>query len=380
MNIWFIFWSRTTEHDVSISSAFGIMQWFVKNTDHKVFPIYITTSWQWVYEPWFLDKEKVKELPHKDYSDLDFSIDFSKTWKFHAFQRKKSMFWKNTELDLDVMFLMLHGKNWEDWSVQWIMEILDVPYVSTGVLWSSVWMNKVVMKDVFKANNIPCVRSISLCSMPKDLHEIEESWYPIIVKPANLWSSIWVSKVTNKKELEQWLEVAFFYDSMVICEKAVENLVELNCSILIDKGEIKHSVIEKVWNSGVFLSFDEKYIHNWWTMQWIEEKVQIPAKIPHDLETKIYEICERVGKIMMIDWWAPRIDFLWDEKNNDLYVNEINTIPWAMQLHLWQASGMWIDEFFKILLDNAFYRQELKNKKSVEFSSSVIDLTVDLKK
>ena len=83
---------------------------------------------------------------------------------------------------------------------------------------------------------------------------------------------------------------------------------------------------------------------------------------------------------MIIDWWAPRIDFLWDEKNNDLYVNEINTIPWAMQLHLWQASGMWIDEFFKILLDNAFYRQELKNKKSVEFSSSVVDLTIDLKK
>ena len=380
MNIWFIFWSRTTEHDVSISSAFGIMQWFLKNTWHKVFPIYITSKWQWVYEPWFLEKEEVKNLPNKDYSDLEFCIDFSKLWKFHAFQKKKSIFSKPVELDLDVMFLMLHGKNWEDWSVQWIMEILNVPYISPSVLWSSLGMNKVAMKDVFRANNIPCVDSVNLFSIPDKLDGIEKLWYPIFIKPANLWSSIWVSKANNKEELKQWLEVAFFYDSVVICEKAVENLVELNCSILADKWEIKHSVIEKVWNWGVFLSFDEKYINNWGTMQWIEEKVQIPANIPQDLEKEIYEICKKVGKIMMIDWWAPRIDFLWDSKNNKLYVNEINTIPWAMQLHLWQASGMGIQEFYNILLDNAFYRNEMQNKKSVEYSSSLVDLTVNLKK
>ncbi|MBQ7074763.1 hypothetical protein IJM86_07125 [bacterium] len=118
MNIGFIFGSRSTEHDVSIASAFGIMQGFLKNTAHHLYPIYITTSGQWVYEPDFLDPAKVNDLLHKDYSDLDFSIDFSKMGRFCATQKKKSFFKKPQHLELDLVFLMLHGKNGEDGTVQ----------------------------------------------------------------------------------------------------------------------------------------------------------------------------------------------------------------------------------------------------------------------
>ena len=380
MKIWVIFWSRSTEHEVSIASAFGIMQGFLKNTSHQVFPIYITSNGQWVYEPDFLDPAKVNQLIHKDYSDLSFSIDFSKTGKFCAVQKNKSFFKKPVHLDLDLMFLMLHGKNGEDGTVQWIMETLDVPYVSPSVLGSASGINKVAMKELFKANDIPMVQQVFLNTTPEDLTEIEKLGYPIFVKPATLGSSIGVTKADDRKSLENGLEVAFHYDHSVICEKGVENLVELNCSILIDKGEIKHSLIERVNTKASFLSFDEKYIAWGGTMQGIEEKVQIPAKIPEHVESKIYELCEKVAKALHIDGGAPRIDFLRDEKNDLLYVNEINTIPWAMQIHLRTASGMDIKDFYNTLIDTAFYRQAQQHAVSTDFSSSIVDLTVHLKK
>lgn len=380
MNIGFIFGSRSTEHDVSIASAFGIMQGFLKNTAHHLYPIYITTSGQWVYEPDFLDPAKVNDLLHKDYSDLDFSIDFSKMGRFCATQKKKSFFKKPQHLELDLVFLMLHGKNGEDGTVQWIMEILDVPYVSPSLIGSACGINKIAMKELFKANEIPMVEQIFLTKQPEDLSEIEAMGYPLFVKPANLGSSIGVSKVDNREELEQGLEVAFHYDHEVICEKGVENLAELNCSILIDKGEVRHSLIERINTKANFLSFDEKYIAGGGTMQGIEEKVQIPAKIPEHVENEIYELCTKVAKALHIDGWAPRIDFLRDEKNDKLYVNEINTIPGAMQIHLRNASGLEVKDFFNTLIDSAFYRQKQKHEVSTDFSSSIVDLTVHLKK
>jgi D-alanine-D-alanine ligase len=115
-------------------------------------------------------------------------------------------------------------------------------------------------------------------------------------------------------------------------------------------------------------------------MQGIEEKVQIPAKIPSHLEKHVYELCETVAKALHIDGGAPRIDFLRDEKNDQLYVNEINTIPGSMQIHLRDASGIKITEFFDILIENAFWRRDQEKLKSIEFNSSIVDLTVNFKK
>jgi D-alanine-D-alanine ligase len=186
--------------------------------------------------------------------------------------------------------------------------------------------------------------------------------------------------VNDEKELQQALEVAFHYDHQVICEKAVENLVELNCSILIEKGKVRHSLIEKIATKASFLSFEEKYLNEGGTMQGIEEKVQIPAKIPSQVEQQIYTLCEQVAKALCIDGGAPRIDFLRDEKNDQLYVNEINTIPGSLQIHLRDASGVKIKDFFQLLIDQAFWRREQEQKKSVSFTSSIVDLTVNYKK
>ena len=382
MNIWFLFGSQSTEHEVSIASAFGIMQGFLKNTDHKVFPLYITTKGQRVYEPDFLDPKQVNTLIRKDYSDTQFSIDFSKTGKLYATQKKQGVRGKKSDLELDLLFFMLHGKNGEDGTAQGICQILDIPFVSPWVLGSAIGMNKVVMKDVFKSHEIPQTKYIILSQGEETARakEVEQLAFPLFVKPANLGSSIGVSKVHNEKELQQALEIAFHYDHQAICEQAVSNLVELNCSIIAHKGEIKTSCIEKISTNAHFLSFEEKYLNEGGTMHGIEKKVEIPAKIPAHVEKQVFALCQQVGRVLHVDGGAPRIDFLWDEKNDILYVNEINTIPGAMQLHLWNASGVRTEEFFDMLVENAFWRRDQEKQKSIEFSSSIIDLTVNFKK
>lgn len=380
MRIWVIFGSKTTEHEVSIASAYWIMQWLLKHTSHDIYPIYITKSWQWIYERDFLQISSLKELINKDYEKYEFNINFNCKWKFLAKQKISSIIPKTTHLELDMLFLVFHWKNWEDWSVQWVFQMLDIPYVSTGILWSAIWINKVIMKDILKANNLPIVEYVTFFQWEENIDEIEKLWYPIFVKPANLWSSIWISKVNNKEELLQAIEVAYFYDNQIICEKAVNNLIELNCSILIDKWNIITSLIEKVSTKSNFLSFEEKYINDWWTMQWIKSKVEIPARIPSHIEKHIYELSRKVWKVLQIDWWAPRIDFLREENTDNIYINEINTIPWAMQLHLRTASNISINKFFDTLIENSLYRQQQIKSKSDNFESQVIDITVNFKK
>ena len=121
-------------------------------------------------------------------------------------------------------------------------------------------MNKIAMKDLFQANDIPQVKHLVLQNITEK-EKIKNLNFPLFVKPANLGSSIGVSKVHSEAELQQALEVAFHYDHQVICEQGVENLVELNCSILAYKGEIRHSFIEKIATKADFLSFEEKYLN-----------------------------------------------------------------------------------------------------------------------
>lgn len=380
MKVWVIFGSKNTEHDVSIASAYWIMQWLIKNTEHEVYPIYITKEWKWIYDKSFLQINNLKELTEKNYDKYQFNIDFSRQWKFYARQKILSFVSNVTDLELDVMFLILHWKNWEDGTAQWLCQMLDVPYVSTSALGSAIWINKSAMKDVLKSNNIPVVDYISFLQWDEDINQIEKLWYPIFVKPANLGSSIWISKVNNKDELMQAIEVAYFYDNQIICEKWVKNLIELNCSILVDKDQIIVSEIEKVSTKADFLSFEEKYINDGGTMQWVEAKVEIPAKIPSEIQNKIYELSKKSAKALQIDWWAPRIDFLREDWSSNVYVNEINTIPWAMQLHLWLASWFTTTSFLNKLIDTAIYRRDKMKSKSNNFNSSVIDITVNFKK
>lgn len=379
-NIWVFFGSKTAEHDVSITSAFVIMKWLEKITDYEVFPIYITNKWKWVYNRDFVDIKKIKDF---DFSWVELSLNlWENDSKMHLTQKQKWLFGSKDEIVLDVAFHILHGLAWEDGSIQWLCELLEIPYVWPWILGWATTLDKIITKDLFKANNLPIVPYLYFTKWEAVIENIEKTLnYPMFVKPYNLWSSIWISKVENIDELKNAIEVAEHFSSEIIVEEWVSNLIELNCAVCEKNGEIITTFVEQPSADSNFLSFEKKYLVNddwWWTMTGNKKIVKIPADIPTDIATKIQEMSKKIFKLFRLGW-APRIDFLYDEKNNLLYVNEINPIPWAMQMHLWEKSGISQIEFLQILIDSAIKQAE-KRKVNIDFKSDILNHTISFMK
>lgn len=381
INVWVIFGSRSVEHDVSITSAYGVMKWLEKSGKYNIYPIYIKQDGKWIYNNDFQDINNFKDT--SKYDNLSFEIDMTSMKKFKFSQTKKwGMINKKETFELDVVFLVLHGVKWEDGTIQWIMELLDIPYVSTSVLGSAVWMNKALMKDVFKSNDIPITNyTVIYKDEDIDFEKLENTIkYPMFVKPCNLGSSIWISKADNIEDLKNAIEIAFYFDNEVIIEQAVPKPIELNCSVAQLHSEIITTHVEQPITKEEFLTFTEKYVStDGGTMQWVKNKVKIPADISPELTQDIKSLTKKVYKILKCDGGAPRIDFLYDTVENKLYVNEINTIPGVMQLHLWVRSGYDVSQWFDWLIQTAFDRV-FQNQRNIDFKSNIIDHTIEFKK
>lgn len=377
MNIWVVFWSRSAEHDVSITSGYAVMMGLKKNTDHKVFPIYITREWKWIYDPAFIEINSFTTFDDNNYKSTDFQIDFSKSKKFCFTQSTWWVFGKKVSVELDFIFPVLHGMNGEDGTIQGIFDMLQVPYMGPSVQGSAVGMNKIVMKSVFKSNDIPLVPFITATQSTynKD-YTLKELWLPLIVKPANLWSSIGISKVESADDLDNAVEIALHYDSYIMVEKCVPNLMELNCSVSEVNWEIVTTVVEQPIGSTEFLSFEEKYVaDDGGTMQWLKNRVNIPAKISPELSDRIQDYCKVIYSNLFCKWGAPRIDFLYDSVTKELYVNEINTVPGALQMHLWDKSGYPVGVFLQNLIDTGIAKS-LERKVNIDFESNIIGHTI----
>lgn len=198
---------------------------------------------------------------------------------------------------IDVVFPVLHGKNGEDGTIQGLCEMLRVPYVSPSVLGSALALNKIAMKEMFQSLGLPITKfrafhegeNIDYAMFGTDLR------YPLFVKPANLGSSIGVSRAMDETELRQAIEVAFHYDSDIIVEEGVSNLRELFQCVMEQDGKIVTSLIQQPVTDGKFLSFDEKYTgESGGTMQGLEAKVITPAPIPELRTAEIGEMSKRI--------------------------------------------------------------------------------------
>lgn len=378
-NVWVFFGSRSAEHDVSITSAFVVMKW-LKEAWYNIFPIYINNLWKWIYNNDFSDIKKIKNF---DASWIEISL---KLWevdnKMHLEQARKWIFSITKHIELDIAFHVLHWLAWEDGSIQGLCELVWIPYIWPGILWGSTTLDKIITKDIFVSNNLPIVPYVHFEKGTANLSEIESKLnYPMFVKPFNLGSSIWVSKVGNTDELKNAIEVAEHYSNEIIVEEGVNNLIELNCAVCEKDWEVITTLVEQPTTNANFLSFEEKYIStdSWaWTMSWNENKVHIPALIPENVAKDIQNMSKKIFKIFKL-WGAPRIDYLYDEKNDKLYVNEINPIPGAMQMHLWDKSGLSQVEFMHTLINSAITQNARRNV-NTEFKSNILDHTISFMK
>ena len=378
LNIAVVFGGKSVEHDVSIVSAQIVMENLRKLGKYNVLPIYIDKYGSFQYHDSLQYMETFKDCQKCDFKDFaGYLVELDAKAKGLKITKKKGMFGGSDTLDIDVLFPVMHGMNGEDGTIQGLAEILNCPVTGCGVLGSAVGMDKVMMKDIWKANAIPMVKS--LWFMRKDwgnnaaeiYAKIEkELKYPLFVKPANLGSSIGISKAKDRQGLEFAMEVAAHYDRKIIVEEGVTNLVEINCSVLGNDEPIS-SLLEQPASYEDFLTFEEKYINDGGTMKGIESKVKIPAELDEKMTKEIQAMAVKVYQVLDCAG-TSRVDFLVDKDTNKFYANEINTIPGSLQLHLWEASGFSGEEIVDKIIQLALEKYEEKQSFMTLFDSDIL--------
>lgn len=261
--------------------------------------------------------------------------------------------------DVDVFFPVLHGPFGEDGTIQGLLELADAAYVGAGVAGSSVGMDKGIFKDVMRANGIPIVESLLVMrsAVEKDLNaliaQIEKMGdYPFFTKPANLGSSVGISKCVSRSDLAEGLMEAARYDRRVIVERGVGNVREIEVSVLGNE-DPQTSVCGEVLPSREFYSYESKYVDG-------TSGLIIPAQLPADMVEKIREYAVRAYKAIDCAGMA-RADFFVEQDTNRIYLNELNTLPGftsiSMYPKLWQASGLAYPQLVDRLIELALERK-----------------------
>jgi D-alanine-D-alanine ligase len=282
---------------------------------------------------------------------------------------------------IDIAFPAFHGMNGEDGTVQGIFELMDIPYVGCGVLGSSVGMDKVLMKDVYKANGLPIVdytwfyRSKWLKDRDEVINQIEEKLsYPMFVKPANLGSSIGITKAKDRDGLISAIEIAIKYDRKIIIEKAVENLREINCSVMGFDEEVMTSLCEEPVGWEEILTFEDKYVKsNEKGGKTSGERRIIPADIKEEIASEIEDLAKKA--FITIDGrGVSRIDFLLDE-NNNVFINEINTLPGSIAFYLWEGKGYPFVKLIDELINIAVKVHEEKKSNIYSYEANLLNRT-----
>jgi D-alanine-D-alanine ligase len=376
-NVAIIFGSRSAEHEVSIITAHQLIGVLDKNK-YEIIPIYITKDGDWLTGEKLLNINAfTKSLPTPATFDRAY---ISPSPQDRCVVREKSgLFRSSKRIPIDVAFPVIHGPHGEDGTLQGLLELAGIPYVGAGVLGSAVGMDKIVMKAVFRENNLPTVNYIWCTtnewkSKPMEIIKgIEDALnYPVFVKPANSGSSIGVSKAQNTEGLKFALDVASQYDRRIIVDAGVEEVIEVNCSVM-GNYDLVASVCEQPISTGELLSFDDKYTHEDGATSGMNgaERV-IPAPISAELTNEIQELSKKAFRVLDCKGIA-RVDFLVDKRTEKPYVNEINTIPGSFSFYLWEHAEIEFSQLADKLIELAFEVHKEKSQITYSYSSNLLN-------
>lgn len=374
-----LFGGRSVEHEVSVITAMQIIENMDKSLYRPV-PIYVNKDGEWLTGQSLMEFDNYKKNTFKDGKQVVLSPNHN-DGNLYLHPEKSGMFGKKIVESIDIFFPAFHGTNGEDGSIQGLLELTNKPYVGAGVLGSSVGMDKILMKDVYKANNIPIVdyiwfyRSQWIEDENLVMDMIEKSLtYPVFVKPSNLGSSIGISKAKNREVLRESLEVAASYDRKIIVEKAVENPREINCAVMGYDNKVETSLCEEPLGWTEILTFSDKYLRKDGKKA---GEASLNRAIPADLETDKTSLIEELAKkaFTVIDSKGnARIDFLLDE-DGKVFVNEINTLPGSVAFYLWEGRGYTFKDLISKMIHIALVTQEEKDKNMYIYESNLFSKT-----
>ncbi len=363
---------KTVEHEVSIITGLQVFD----NIDKTIYDpkiIYIQKDGKWYFGDCLHDINNYKVKKFEGSYEVLPGFKDGKLILYPHPDIKQGLFGKKYDTyTIDVVFPAVHGTNVEDGALHGLFQMNGVPCAFGSVLSSAVGMDKVVMKQVFENNKLPVVDYIwfyrsSFEECKKEIIEkIEEIGYPLIVKPANLGSSVGISKASNLEELLFSLEVAMSYDRKIIVEKCIENVREINCAVMGYENNLTASLCEEPIGWKEFLTYEDKYVNK--KKDASESKRRIPADIESEVELKIKNYAKEAFKA--IDCCGDaRIDFLYD--GNNIFVNEINTIPGSIAFYLWEGMGISFTDLVTKIIELAEIQQEQQK-------SNIISYDIDL--
>ncbi|MFZ5943583.1 MAG: D-alanine--D-alanine ligase family protein [Bacillota bacterium] len=359
INVALLFGGRSGEHEVSLNSAFSIANGF-NNDNYNVIPVGIAKNGIW-YGP--VDIKDIKEFKPDMYKGAEVTILPQQNSKLYSLSQNQEI------LTLDVIFPIIHGTFGEDGTLQGLLEMSGIPYVGSGVLGSAVGMDKVVMKQIFAYHNLPQVNFTYIYrhEYEKDPQAVKRKIisklkFPMFIKPANLGSSVGISKVKSENQLFDALSAASKYDSKIIIEEGMD-VREIEVSVLGNENP-QASIPGEIIPSNEFYDYKAKYIDN-------QSTLEIPANLDMDTTNLIRKIAIDAYLAAECSGLA-RVDFFLCKNTGEILINEINTLPGfttiSMYPKLWEYSGLEMQQLLDKLIQLAFEKHKEKNKNLTTFS------------
>ena len=378
------FGGRSTEHEISVISASQAMH-AINREKYEVIPVYITKQGHYYSGEALFDVANYRDVPallarcqevymRPIYGD------------YNIYKVKKPIFGTDVYATLDVVIPVLHGSNVEDGIFEGLLQTIGIPYAGCDVLASANGMDKITMKMILQANGVPVVDYTWFTdrewSAKRDdiISSIESRLgYPVIVKPANLGSSVGIGRARNREQLIGRINDAGRYSARLIVEHMVDDLQEINCSVLGDCDEYQASVLEEPIKSGEILSYTDKYMGGTKGAKGMQSaQKRIPAELPAEVTRRIQFLAGETFRVLSCHG-VSRIDFILDRSCGEIYVNEINTIPGSLSFYLWEATGIPFDSLMDRLVALALKRKRQQGKKTVSYDQNIFSLGGGLK-
>ncbi|HXP15978.1 MAG TPA: D-alanine--D-alanine ligase family protein [Terriglobales bacterium] len=389
LRVGILFGGRSGEHEVSLLSAASVFN-AVDKSKYEVVPIGITKEGRWVTaadaERLLGGKASASAPAHLRAGDPDATPGAAvlasgeavivppephrQSSSLTPFQTEASLARRASDraINVDIIFPVLHGTFGEDGTIQGLLELADLPYVGAGVLGSAAGMDKDIMKSLFRAAGLPVVRHVTVLRSDweadaRKIHKLVGSKlkYPLFVKPANLGSSVGISKARDRRELAPAMKEAAKFDRKIVIEQGVggkkQKAREIECSVL-GNDRPAASVPGEIVPGKEFYDYTAKYLDE-------GSQLIIPAKLSRAETKRVQQLAISAFKAVDCSGLA-RVDFLMDPKTRKIYLNEINTMPGftsiSMYPKLWAATGLAYPELIERLIQLGLERHQEKKK------------------
>ncbi len=382
-----IFGSQSVEHEVSIITAIQAINVMQKLNDYTIIPIYIDKQGIWYTGDKLKDIENYKNIPKllEKCKKISLIRNGRNAILLPLETRRFAQYHKLLDncQTIDIAFPIVHGTYGEDGTLQGFLEMLDIPYTGCDLLSAAITMDKIACKNILSEHNIPVIEGFGFnsedwyTSSANVIDKIENIFsYPIIIKPANMGSSIGVNVVHDKYELSDAIETCIHFTDRILIERFVSNLMEINIAVLGDIEGVQVSACERPISSSEFLSYEDKYqsggskkySNNSTTND--SGMASLSRILPADISKELQQNIENIAKKAFLTLGASgvaRLDFIVDKDTDKVYLNELNTIPGSLSFYLWEEIGMSFEQLLQKIIDLSLAKYS--RRKRLNFST-----------